>query len=113
MQWFTKYFSAGDISSGYDKKMEDFLVKVIVGKESPRLFIEDEDSIEYRARFAAYRTDVEANGGFTSYFTEAVVGRFPYLETDYVLTSCDKPDISAIKTWIGIEPLASRILQQG
>lgn len=107
MNWYVKHFSAHDVSQGYDKKMEKFLLGVIFDKES--FFIEDEDLV-HRARFAAYRAAKDANGAFTSYFTEAIVNDYPHLETN--LEPCDRPDAAVVKTWIGIEPMAFRLLQE-
>jgi hypothetical protein len=65
MQWFTKYFSANDISSGYDKKMEELLLDIIFCEGGHTILFEG-DTYRRRARFAAYRSDPEADGAFTS-----------------------------------------------
>ncbi len=98
MSWSKKYFSPDDIKQGYDKNMEQTLLKHIM---------EDTERVQF---YAAFKTKEDKQGGFTAYFTPSVIAYFDYLERNYVLVRCDKPDADSVTTWIGVEPLASRML---
>ncbi len=99
MSWSKKYFTVWDIENDSEKKLEKLLLDIINGS----------DDVEYRVKFAAYKSEAEERGTFTAYFTPNVLLRFPHLEAHYVLERCEMPDASSVKVWIGVEPLASQM----
>lgn len=102
MNWYKTAFTMDRLANGNDQQLQKMILDVIANSD---------EALDYRVRFAAYRTDAQPDGTFTAYVTEEVIERFPHLKRNFIVDLCDKPNASSVKTWVGIEPLASQFLQ--